>query len=91
MSTPTTGPDNPFLRNMPLVAMVRPRVTRNGQVLYADETKTKRIFVRVGNWRVTPIPRNKDGTTAQVMPSSVTGNQSGACDHLFGFDKLQPF
>lgn len=81
LTKPITGWGNPFLRNMPMVAIVRQMVVRNGEVLKGDETQTKRLFFRVPNNRVIPEFSGK----GEIMP------QGSQIDRLYGFDKLVPF
>lgn len=80
-TTPLTGWDNPFLRNMPMVAIVRQTVVKNGETIVSDETKSKRVFFRVPNNRVVPAPVGD----IEIMPSH------DSRDKLHGFDNLKPF
>lgn len=90
---PDTGWTNPFLRNIPMVAIVRQKVVRNGEVMYSDDTRSKRVFFRVPNNRAIPPQNSTDanGNPGEIMPSAITGVGGGAIDSLYGFDRLLPF
>lgn len=88
---PDTSWSNPFLRNMPMVAIVRQKVVRNGEVLYSPDSQSKRVFFRVPNNREVPAaPLGPDGMPQEIMPASVTG-AGGSLDQLYGFNDLKPF
>lgn len=78
---PTYDWSNPFLRNMPMVAIVRQRGIKNTHNVISDETQTKRVFFRIGNNMVTPLITDK----IEITPSNTT------LDTRLGFDKLHPF
>ncbi len=76
---PIYGWDSPFLRNLPMVAIVRQKGVRNGHVVISDETKSKRVFFRVPNNLVKPsIVGN-----VEIMPTNT------ALDKVMGFDRLK--
>ena len=72
---------NPFLRNIPMVAIVRATTRRNGEVITTPDTQCRRIFFRVGNNRVFPAPAGQP----EVMASGK------AMDAFYGFDNLLEF
>ena len=70
--------DNPFLRNMPIVAIVRSVTVQNDETILSDEIESKRVWFRVGNHRTYPASND------EVMPCG------GVKDITFGFNKKQP-
>lgn len=81
LTKPIKGWGNPFLRNLPMVAIVRQRVVRNGEILRGDETQSKRVFFRVPNNRVVPAFTDE----GEIMP------RQSQTDRLYGFNNLVPF
>lgn len=80
-NTPIKGWDNPFLRNMPMVAIVRQKGVKNGEAVVSSEIASKRQFFRVGNNITVPAV----SADVEVMPS-----QTGL-DQVMGFDNLNAF
>lgn len=72
---------NPFLRNMPMVAIVRATSNKNGELSTTPDTACRRVFFRVSNNRLVPAPAGK----REIMHG---GN---ALDALYGFDNLLEF
>lgn len=72
---------NPFLRNMPMVAIVRATSRKNGEVTTTPDTQCRRIFFRVGNNRAFPAPAGQE----EIMHKGV------AMDTFYGFDNLREF
>ena len=72
---------NPFLRNMPMVAIVRATSHKNGDATTTPDTECRRVFFRVSNNRTYPAPLGEP----EIIP---TGK---AIDKLFGFDNLLEF
>ena len=78
---PIKGWDNPFLRNMPMVAIVRQKGVKNGESVVSDEIRSKRVFFRVGNNVTVP----EISADVEIMPGEAGINQ------VAGFDNLTPF
>ncbi len=72
---------NPFLRNMPMVAIVRATSVKNGSVTTTPDTECKRVFFRVANNRAFPGPTGEP----EIM------QEGKAMDKLYGFDNLLEF
>lgn len=70
--------DNPFLRNMPIVSIVRSVSVQNDEIIFSEEVESKRVWFRVGNHRTYPASND------EVMPCG------GVKDITFGFNKKQP-
>lgn len=79
--TPDLSWDNPFLRNLPMVAIVRMEGLNNGSLLSTKETRAHRVFFRVGNNRTFP----SISEDVELMP------QGGGFDVAVGFDNLLPY
>ncbi len=73
--------NNPFLRNMPMVAIVRQKGFRNGENVVSDEIKTKRVLFRLTN----PITVPAMLEDIELMPTNT------ALDDVLGFNDLAPF
>lgn len=72
---------NPFLRQLPMVAIVRATSRKNGEVTTTPDTQCRRIFFRVGNNRVFPAPAGEQ----EIM------HTGSAMDAFYGFDNLREF
>lgn len=72
--------DNPFLRNIPMVAIVRMEGPNNGSLLTTPDTKSQRVFFRVGNNRTYPSLMSE----IELMPDN------GGLSKVIGFDNLLP-
>lgn len=77
---PLKGWDNPFLRNMPMVAIVRQKGVKNGESVVSDEIRSKRVLFRVGNNVTVP----EISTDVELMPGEP------GVDQVAGFDSLMP-
>lgn len=77
----TSDASNPFLKNMPMVAIARLTVYRGGVATETPDTTCKRAFFRIGNHRSYPPLSNQH----EIMPSGST------LDKLFGFTSLEPY
>ncbi|AWY03090.1 hypothetical protein SCYZ1_51 [Pseudomonas phage SCYZ1] len=78
--TPDLTWDNPFLRNIPMVAIVRMEGPNNGSLLTTPDTKSQRVFFRIGNNRTFPSLMND----VELMPTT------GGLSKVLGFDDLLP-
>lgn len=75
------GWNNPFLRNMPMVAIIRQKGTKNTHEIISEETQSKRVFFRVPNNTVYPSPIGE----VEILPTNTP------TDKALGFDKLSSF
>lgn len=73
--------DNPFLRNIPMVAVVRMEGVNNGSLLTTPDIRSQRVFFRVGNNRM--LPRLMGDV--ELMPTT------NGLSKVIGFDNLHPF
>lgn len=80
-NTPILGWDNPFMRNIPMVAIVRQKGFKNGESVVSSEIRSKRTFFRVGNNVTVP----EISADVELMPGT-----TGA-DQVIGFENLNPF
>lgn len=78
---PIMGFDNPFLRNLPMVAIVRQKGIKNGEAVISSEIRSKRVFFRVGNNVTVPTTTNE----VELMPGETFS------DDVTGFTHLNPF
>jgi hypothetical protein len=72
---------NPFLKNLPMVAIARVTVYRGGVPVETPDTVCKRAFFRIGNHRSYPLMSDAH----EIMQTG------GTLDTLFGFSNLEVY
>lgn len=77
----TYDASNPFFRQLPMVAIVRSTVVKNGERVTSPDTTAKRVFFRVPNNRTFPHKPGQD----EIMHAGT------AMDRMTGFTHLEEY